>query len=501
MRTVLLGLALLLCLLGHCHSTRNEATCSLEIIGNGKLGGLKSVKLNCNGSKPVDVGINTTIVTEQYSRLFTGVAVSPQGCQRSVSKGLRPMLSLHWIAESVLFSGATWGNLIVAPEDVRMHPLIYFCGEDDLIFNNLTVYNLWLQQAAPLTAWNWDRDVPYIFYDYLLREPVPFSVTIEQFMNWSSNWSPDDNDHDVPFSGRLLPLKGDLPIEESEFKLGLKHCQVDHARMSEEFAAIPGKLGYSLTLAAAVGFGGRVSASVTGVLQGNVVSSLIVATEQSRVQLKDAKLAMNMGFSGTGVLAVGASTLHVVNSLLYRNIAVTHGGAVAAGSGTTVVLVDSIVMNNIAGGGAGLFVCGNYTILPDLKNEAHASVKNITFAASQPASVDVTNSSFLGNCAVGGVRFGHTLGLTTDDGRGGGVLAVGSNLRLVDNTTLDFNFAAVGGGLSSEAGTLTINGCLLQDNAAVKFGGAVTVWKGLAQIVNSTAFTNNSAQVSSSSCK
>lgn len=122
------------------------------------------------------------------------------------------------------------------------------------------------------------------------------------------------------------------------------------------------KLKGSVTLAAAVGFGGGVLASMTGVLQGNAISTFIVATESSTIQLRDADISWNMGLTGTGVLMVGASTLHVVNSTLSGNIAFACGGAIAAWPGTNVKVVNSRFTNNVAAGGGGLFLFGNYTI-------------------------------------------------------------------------------------------------------------------------------------------
>lgn len=152
MRTFVLGLALLLGCFGPCQSSRNQATCALEIIGNGQAGGLKSVTLDCNGSRSVEVGIDTSIIGEQHSRHFTGVHVSPgHGCQRNASEGLQMEPFFDWIDEPVVLStGDAWGW----PKDVRLRPLMYFCGDDNLTFSNFRVMGLRLEHAAPLGLWD-----------------------------------------------------------------------------------------------------------------------------------------------------------------------------------------------------------------------------------------------------------------------------------------------------------------------------------------------------------
>eukprot|EP00883_Tetradesmus_obliquus_P012197 jgi/Sobl393_1/5030/SZX75878.1 len=228
----------------------------------------------------------------------------------------------------------------------------------------------------------------------------------------------------------------------------------------------------SLAWAAVVGFGGDVAASVTGVLQGNAASSLIVATELSTVQLKNTKLMLNMGFTGTGVLMVDASTLHVNNSTLSNNLAVTFGGAVAAASGTFVEIVNSRFDYNIAAGGGALFASGHVT--------------------------QAINTTFSANCAVGGVDDEWALdqqqGLLAYEGRGGAVWAVGGNHTTMANTTFLHNVAAAGSAINSMAGNLTLKGCLLKDNWASTYGGGLTVWKGLAGITG-TVFVSNTAEV------
>lgn len=126
---------------------------------------------------------------------------------------------------------------------------------------------------------------------------------------------------------------------------------------------------------------------------------------------------------------------------------------------------------------------------------AERQICEVAFVSSQAASVEVANTTFSGNCAVGGMELGRPLGLLSDTGRGGAVWSVGSNLTLMANTTLDSNGASAGGAVSSEAGNLTLGDCLLQQNLASKYGGAVTVWQGFAHFVHGTSFLNNKAQV------
>lgn len=239
---------------------------------------------------------------------------------------------------------------------------------------------------------------------------------------------------------------------------------------------------------------------MTGVLAGNAVSSLIVAMDSSKVQLTDAEVVLNMGFSGTGVLMAGASTLHLVRSILSRNFAVTYGGAVAAGSGTIVEIVDSRFDSNIAAGGGALFVSGLYKRRHVYRVEPNEDLTIITTTSpgsTRSANVEVVNTSFIGNCAVGGTPladFGRSVGLYSSVGRGGAVWAVGSNLTMTANTTFEYNVAAAGGAVSSVKGGLVLGGILLRNNQAT-YDGALLVWRGMAHIVHGTNFTNNTAQV------
>lgn len=233
----------------------------------------------------------------------------------------------------------------------------------------------------------------------------------------------------------------------------------------------------NLTLAAAVGFGGRVSATITGVLHRNIASSLIVATDSSKIQLTDAWFSQNMGFIGTGVLIVGASTLHVINSTA-GNLAVTFGGAIVAGSGTVLKIVDSAVQR---------------TLLAVLRATLQPEGEGCFLSGS--CRTEVKDTSFSMNCATGGVKYGQRFGLLADEGRGGAVWAVDSKFTSMTNTTFKFNTATAGGAISSVAGALTLDGCWFQKNLAFKYGGAVIIWKGLAHIVHGTSFLNNTAQV------
>jgi hypothetical protein len=177
--------------------------------------------------------------------------------------------------------------------------------------------------------------------------------------------------------------------------------------------------------------------------------------------------------------------LTISNSTLSRNKAVACGGAVAAGAGANVVILDSLLKHNVASCGGGLLVYS------ELGTQQHG---NVTHATSQSASVAVTNTSFLANCVIGGIRYGILAGLYADKGRRGAVEAVGSSLKLT-SSTFQLNTAAAGGALSSVAGSVSLNGCWLQRNLASNNGGALAVWKGLAHTMNGTNVTGNSAEV------
>lgn len=417
----------------------------------------------------MQIGFDTSIISKRHSIYFTGVRVSPR-CQRRVSEGLSvPSLQQ-------LYRRSDAELLDVLPV-MKLHPLVYFCGDDDLIFINLTVKRVWLTHAAPLSLR--DDNLPIIDLSPCdsLADNMPHNSDAE--IQPLSTWQPHLTQPYQQFAAGGGPVTAQ-DARQQHPNLGrmvaAKRCLLEGARLSKAFKDVYDKAKLTLsnlTLSTVVGFGGRVSATVTGVLRENTVSSLIAATQLSRVQLREVALELNMGFFGTGVSIAGASTLHVVNSTLSRNVAVTFGGAIAAWPGSNVEIINSKVTNNLAAGGGGLCMV-------------------------MPNKTEVVNTSFVGNCAIGGVLPPNIVvahfGLLGEAGAGGAMWYVG-NITTSFTTTLAFNFAAAGGGINSAAGYLTLNGCLLEGNWASKYGGALAIWKGRARVGHGNTFNGNTAQV------
>jgi hypothetical protein len=310
---LLLLLLQLLCWFGPCQSKRNKATCALEIIGNRRssniLGGLKSVKLDCHGSKLVGVGVHPTLVLEQHSRQFTGVSVSSsRPCQQAAIEGIS------------MTRGSGWGP--DGGSQPKLYPLVCFCGDIDLtlVLQNITVSDVWFPDAPPKMLRN------ITMYGY----PNPGVG----YLAWLLDNTLDD--------AGMLDFCRDVTRSFADY---------DQPTLSDMYVFIR---NLRLTATAAVAFGGGVRARLTGVVHDNFLNSLIFAADNSPVTLVNVWMQNNLGLIGIGLVAVGAAQVNIAFSNFSFNAAVLKGGVLAAGSGTTVVTRNSNFKRNVAASGGAL---------------------------------------------------------------------------------------------------------------------------------------------------
>jgi hypothetical protein len=258
--------------------------CALEIIGKLPAFGQESIELSCNGPRPVEVGVDTTIIKQQQIKLFTGVHVSPR-CQlnATIAKGLDMRRDLRWLDEAVLYS--EYYSSSVYNGSARLHLLLYFCGNDDLDFSSLVITKVWLPMSLESTPLSKFTDAP---------------LPMENMFTDMLNATLMDNLYGAP--PHIRDDAGDFNCLHAQYMFP------NARKMGDTLGAIGVMLGRndSLKLTAVVGFGGRVSAHVMGVLQFNVVCSLIVATEYSRIHLEDTRVIRTLVSVGVTCLQQAA---------------------------------------------------------------------------------------------------------------------------------------------------------------------------------------------------
>ena len=169
---------------------------------------------------------------------------------------------------------------------------------------------------------------------------------------------------------------------------------------------------------------------------------------------------------GGGIFNMGNLTLDKVtiannkckkqNDEANNTNAVGRGGGIYSGKGSTLTMTNVIIRDNEAkGGGGGIFA-----------DEA------TSFTMSENCSVRSNESCDKG----GGIRVKKCQTATITN------CIINSNI--VDNHTTES--VANGGGIHLDEGTLTLNGCTINNNRAYKYGGGMYVIKGIINVNNCT---------------
>lgn len=213
-----------------------------------------------------------------------------------------------------------------------------------------------------------------------------------------------------------------------------------------------------------------------------------------------------VGFTamGGGVFVSGGSYFRMNGGSISNNRATNMGGGVAVAisrdeiinSGSYGTLKSSAeilggkVEENQAKKGAGLFASGYYYAL------AYAICADTPAAgATENPGLHIKDTQILNNTAT-----------DTEEGRGGGVLAVALKSPAVaslENTTVKGNKATTGAGIASyESWTnLSIKGCTVTENTAQKYGGGFSVESntgGGKTTITDTVLCNNIADTAGS---
>lgn len=159
------------------------------------------------------------------------------------------------------------------------------------------------------------------------------------------------------------------------------------------------------------------------------------------------------GYSGGAIAAATGSTINVMDSVITGNAAGSRGGAISASVNATVNATNSVLTGNSAGyrGGAiynyaGTINISNSTIANNSASNGGALFNN------QNATSTITNSTLTGNSA------GNQGGAIAQNGPAGSL-----TLR---NATVVSNVALYGGGLHLQEGVVNLNNSIVAGNAA-----------------------------------
>ncbi len=229
----------------------------------------------------------------------------------------------------------------------------------------------------------------------------------------------------------------------------------------------------------------------------------------SLLSLSQSFFLNNSARSGGGLFKTNSADLTIANTLFERNTATDHGGGLAAQSSSGMItLMDSNIVQNVAGiDGGGIRLnasnlsASNSLILTneatfggglELGTGSSALVDNVLFQGNDSSShggaisiddssmATVTNSRFLNN---------------QSDGRGGAINTNGS--LSLDTSLVQANSAAQrGGGIAlqgSSSGAVTIRSTTVNGNTTSASGGGLSHEGSQTLMIEGSTFSNNNA--------
>ena len=192
----------------------------------------------------------------------------------------------------------------------------------------------------------------------------------------------------------------------------------------------------------------------------------------------NAATGLNNGGKGGAVYMLGTSDVTLQRDTFTLNTAFREGGALRVQtSSATVTISDSLIANNTANGGAGIFVQGPTTITNTVVRD--------NLSGGTGGGIWVQGGSL--NLTAGVVSGNRVTGTTAS---GGGIFSQ-ANTTITDSTVRDNTTGNSGGGIYVQA-TLNLSGSTVSGNRAestVGTGGGVSC-QGPMTILNSTIHNN-----------
>jgi trimeric autotransporter adhesin len=322
------------------------------------------------------------------------------------------------------------------------------------------------------------------------------SITINSGLNITLSTGSPDNDFNTPFN---TEAGGDLDIT----------CVI----------ANPASDVCSLPLASNVN-----NLTITGAAGGNTISGGTFTASAPITNTTDRVFDIGFdgifggGFGGQTAIQVTMSNLTIQNGNVRENCDVVNcgagnnwgnfarGGAIridgnASATAGALNLTSVTINNNQAdhntGGVFNQFASVSYTTVTNTNNIGKAGPGGaLSFGASSPATLSVSNSSFTGNES----RSGSVFGTATTDVDGGAIAAgLDTNTGTITNTNFTNNISFDdGGALRAFKGAVTVTGGTMSGNTARDDGGAVwgdidTVGASRFLTLSGTTITGNNA--------
>ncbi|MBX2978695.1 MAG: hypothetical protein KF905_05310 [Flavobacteriales bacterium] len=262
------------------------------------------------------------------------------------------------------------------------------------------------------------------------------------------------------------------------------------------------------------------------VISGGMLDRVFHITNADGVELNGLTLTMGQAEHG-GALLIAGSTVSLVECMVTNSMAMINGGGIHA-TGGSLFLMGTTVSGNVASGaaasegGGGIYNAMN-TLMIDAtsaltNNMANGASGNGGGLFTASGVVQITGATISGNAAnrAGGgieITVGDLLladvmlsdndvaGMagTPNPGNGGGLHATGASTIMITGGTVTMNRAGrEGGGLWNAAGTMTVDGVVVDNNvahgpAAHDGGGGLFNNGGTLIVQNGTMITNNVA--------
>jgi ethanolamine utilization microcompartment shell protein EutS len=212
-------------------------------------------------------------------------------------------------------------------------------------------------------------------------------------------------------------------------------------------------------------------------------------------RLSNSTLSGNAGFQGGGVLNCSHASLTVSDSSIVADNTAAFGGGIWSNS--RVTLSNSSLSDNSATSGGGVCNGGRGTVtVSDSTLSGNRAVRGGGMSLGGSSTATVSASSLSGDSAVEGGGLFNSGSLTVNGSAlssnsatsGGGIYNLG--ILKVNNSTLCGNSAQYVGGLFNTGGTATLTNATLADNSASVSVGGIDAYSGAVQLNNTLVAGN-----------
>ena len=219
-------------------------------------------------------------------------------------------------------------------------------------------------------------------------------------------------------------------------------------------------------------------------------SSNIVNSQGGGVSVKSSNLLFtsnavldnNSASTGGGIWAE-RSTLRFSGDNTFKGNSAHRGGGLFAGTDTTLILDGvSVIVNNTACYGGGIYL--------EHSTISSNGIGNISFIANL---VNYTGGG-IWTCSSS-INFGGTMQVHKNYARtyGGGIFIERSTLTLPRGSNLSANDAYIGGGVYSKESNLYLLGSTFHSNIAIMYGGGIYLQNTIVSLTGTNLFVFNSA--------